>query len=55
MSIADGTKWIFAATLQKMLLTKSLSQIKITDLTSACGAQRQTFYYHFKDKYDLAA
>ena len=55
MSLPNGTKWLFAQTLRQMLLTRSFRQIKITDLCAACGADRQTFYYHFKDKYDLVA
>ncbi len=36
-----------------MLLKKPLDKITITDLTDDCGINRMTFYYHFKDIYDL--
>ena len=32
---------------------KSFSHISVGDVTDECGLARQTFYYHFKDKYDL--
>ena len=47
------TKRAFAASLKKLLKEKPLDKIKITDLTEDCGVNRQTFYYHFKDIYDL--
>ena len=39
--------------LKKMLLVKDLDKITITDITNDCEMNRQTFYYHFKDIYDL--
>jgi Transcriptional regulator len=44
---------MFADTLLDLLEKKKLEKITITDLTSATGASRQTFYNHFKDKNDL--
>lgn len=38
-----------------MMRTKSLQRIRVKDLCQKCDAERQSFYYHFKDKYDLAA
>lgn len=32
---------------------KSFDSITVTDITSAAGFNRLTFYYHFEDKYDL--
>ena len=32
---------------------KAFSKIRVDDIASACGLTRQSFYYHFKDKYDL--
>ena len=39
--------------LKNLLLKKPLSKITISDLTEDCGMNRMTFYYHFKDIYDL--
>lgn len=30
---------------------KKVKDITVSDITSACGISRQTFYHHFKDKY----
>lgn len=29
------------------------SKISVSDICEACGMNRKSFYYHFKDKYDL--
>ena len=42
-----------AQSLKRMLLIKDLDKITISDITNDCGINRQTFYYHFKDIYDL--
>ncbi|MCD7749344.1 MAG: TetR/AcrR family transcriptional regulator [Oscillospiraceae bacterium] len=36
-----------------MLRQKPLSKITVTDIAEDCGVSRMTFYYHFKDIYDL--
>ena len=41
------------ASLKKLLLQKPLPKITINDITDDCGISRMTFYYHFKDIYDL--
>ena len=51
--MSDHTKNALAESLRKMLEIKPLDKITITDLTSDCGVNRQTFYYHFRDIYDL--
>ena len=47
------TKNALAASLKRLLSKKELSKITITNITEECGVNRQTFYYHFKDIYDL--
>lgn len=47
------TKNALKASLEKLLAKKPLDKITINDLTSDCGISRMTFYYHFKDIYDL--
>ena len=51
--MAQTTKKAFATSLKKLLSQKPLDKIKITDITEDCEVNRQTFYYHFKDIYDL--
>lgn len=43
----------FAEALKKRLLTSPLDKITVTELAEDCGVNRQTFYYHFEDIYDL--
>lgn len=55
MSMKNRTKQMFADMLEDMLHTKDFEKIQVKDICEACGTRRQTFYYHFKDKYDLVA
>lgn len=55
MSIRESTKYAFANALKTLLTTKTLTKIRVTELCEMCGAERPTFYYHFRDKYDLIA
>ena len=47
------TKRALEDSLKRLLLQKPLTKITIADLTEDCGVSRMTFYYHFKDVYDL--
>nr|WP_325217086.1 TetR/AcrR family transcriptional regulator [uncultured Oscillibacter sp.] len=47
------TKRALEASLKNLLLQKPLNKITINDITEDCGISRMTFYYHFKDIYDL--
>lgn len=47
------TKKILANSLKKLMLKKPLARITIKDIVNDCGFNRQTFYYHFQDIYDL--
>lgn len=51
--MSQTTKRALAASLKKLLLKKPLDKITITDIAEDCEVNRQTFYYHFKDIYDL--
>lgn len=51
--MAQTTKKALAASLKKLLCEKSLDKITVTDIVEDCEVNRQTFYYHFKDIYDL--
>jgi len=39
--------------LRELLTRKPLDQIRVRELTELCGLRRQSFYYHFKDVYEL--
>ena len=47
------TKRALVQSLKSLLQQKPLSKITISDITEDCGINRMTFYYHFKDIYDL--
>ncbi|WOO35882.1 TetR/AcrR family transcriptional regulator C-terminal domain-containing protein [Anaerocolumna sp. AGMB13020] len=47
------TKRALEDSLKKLLLQKPLNKITISDIANDCGINRMTFYYHFKDIYDL--
>jgi len=47
------TKFAIEEAFKKQLETKSIDKITISDITDQCGINRMTFYYHFKDIYDL--
>lgn len=51
----NHTKELFAEHLYQLLIVNSFEKIQVKDLCQAAQASRQTFYYHFKDKYDLIA
>ena len=47
------TKQAIKTSLEKMLLVKPVHKITVTDITNDCYISRMTFYYHFRDIYDL--
>lgn len=50
---SNRTKQQLARALKKLTHIKSFEKISISDITKECGLNRQTFYYHFQDKYEL--
>lgn len=51
--MSQMTKQALEASLKNLLLQKPLNKITINDVAEDCGISRMTFYYHFKDIYDL--
>lgn len=47
------TKKAIAASFKTLCREKGFDKVSVGDITSACGLNRQTFYYHFEDKYEL--
>ena len=39
--------------LKQMMAIKPIEKITVKDIVEICGVNRQTFYYHFDDVYDL--
>lgn len=53
--LKNRTKKLLADGLESMLHEMPLEKVRINDLCERCDVQRQVFYYHFRDKYDLVA
>ena len=49
----NRTRGGLSAALRELLRQEELDQIRVRELTERCGLRRQSFYYHFKDVYDL--
>lgn len=51
--MSSSTKEALAAALKQMMGVKPIDKITVKDLVEICNVNRQTFYYHFNDVYDL--
>ena len=51
----NRTKRELSAALRELLRQRPLSELRVRELTERCSLRRQSFYYHFKDVYDLFA
>lgn len=49
----NRTRGGLSAALRELLKEEKLDQIRVRELTERCRLRRQSFYYHFKDVYDL--
>jgi len=47
------TKRTLAAPLKELMNEEALPKITVGDICDHCGITRKSFYYHFKDKFDL--
>lgn len=47
------TKQALIASFKKLLETEPFDKITISDIANDCGLSRQTFYYHFRDIFDM--
>lgn len=53
--MSQRTKIWIAEKMKNLMKSKSIDKIRITEICSEAEIERSTFYYHFKDKYDLVA
>lgn len=53
LSCSELTKRKMADALKELIRTESFEKITISDITEKCCVHRQTFYYHFQDRYEL--
>ncbi|NCB52673.1 MAG: TetR family transcriptional regulator [Clostridia bacterium] len=47
------TKKALAAAMKELMCEAPFSKISIGDICDKCSMNRKSFYYHFRDKYDL--
>ena len=53
MSESYITKKVLSQSFKQLIYTKGFSKITVGDICHECHMNRKSFYYHFKDKYDL--
>ena len=53
MADSNITKKALASALKQLMNEKPFSKISVGDICEKCDMNRKSFYYHFKDKYDL--
>ncbi|MCH4266559.1 MAG: TetR/AcrR family transcriptional regulator [Solobacterium sp.] len=51
--MSDLTKKVLAQSLKQLASEKPIEKITISEIAKMSGVNRQTFYYHFSDIYDL--
>lgn len=53
MSNSYITKNALAQSMKELMQVTPMEKINIKDITGKCDLNRKSFYYHFKDKYEL--
>ena len=53
MADSNITKRALAAALKSLLAERPFAKVSVREICEACGMSRKSFYYHFKDKYEL--
>ncbi len=53
--MADITRNWIASVMKDLMKHKTIEKIRVTEICRGAGIERPTFYYHFRDKYDLVA
>jgi len=53
MADSNITKKALANSLKELMNEKAFEKINVGDICEKCDMNRKSFYYHFRDKYDL--
>lgn len=53
MADSNITKHALATALRELMTELPFEKINVAHICERCGMNRKSFYYHFKDKYDL--
>lgn len=54
MAKSNVTKYALSMALKELMADTAFNKISVADICSKCSINRKSFYYHFRDKYDLA-
>lgn len=54
MADSNITKQALSKALKELMEDQSFEKISVSDICERCHMNRKSFYYHFRDKYDLA-
>lgn len=54
MADSNITKQAMGTAFKELLEDRPFEKISVSDICDRCNMNRKSFYYHFKDKYDLA-
>ena len=53
MADSNITKRALATSLKELMMEQPFDKINVAQICDRCNMNRKSFYYHFKDKYDL--
>lgn len=53
MADSNITKRALAQAMKGLMAKQPFAKISVGDICETCGMNRKSFYYHFRDKYDL--
>jgi len=53
MGDSKTTRAALAAALKRLVIENSFDKVSVHEICALCGMNRKSFYYHFRDKYDL--
>ncbi len=53
MAYYNTTKKSLASSLKALLIDSPFEKVSVGEICAECGINRKSFYYHFKDKYEL--
>lgn len=50
---SEITKKALGEAMKALMSTQTIRKVSVSDICQRCGINRKSFYYHFRDKYDL--
>ena len=50
---SEITKKALGEAMKTLMASQTIQKVSVSDVCALCGINRKSFYYHFRDKYDL--